>query len=87
MGTVVIDQHGLDHEVEAALVGKIKLVLEVDGDARLEDLVAANIRVWVCDTCMGSLGLADSDLIAGSRRANIAELGRAVLEADKFITW
>jgi sulfur relay (sulfurtransferase) complex TusBCD TusD component (DsrE family) len=56
-------------------------------ETMLQHLVAANIRVWVCDTCMESLGLADSDLIAGSRRANIAELGRAVLEADKFITW
>ncbi|MFH0901841.1 MAG: DsrE family protein [Pseudomonadota bacterium] len=43
--------------------------------------------VLVCETCMEARGLTVQDLVEGCRQAKLGEVGMAVLEADRVLTF
>ena len=44
-------------------------------------------RLLLCGTCMDARGLAESDLIEGSRRSSMDELAEATVAADKVLVF
>lgn len=49
----ILDEHGLDHEKEAAMIAQVELVLEVDGCPGLKDLVASDVGDGIKDIVAG----------------------------------
>jgi uncharacterized protein involved in oxidation of intracellular sulfur len=43
--------------------------------------------VALCGTCMNTRGLADTEMVAGARRSNVAELATMTLAADKVLVF
>lgn len=41
----------------------------------------------LCGTCMDARGLADTEMVAGAQRSNMAELAAATLAADKVLVF
>ena len=44
-------------------------------------------RLLLCGTCMDARGLAESDLVEGSRRSSMDELAEATVAADKVLVF
>lgn len=53
----------------------------------LHGLVAKEIPIGICGTCMDARGMADDDLLDGARRSSLPELTEWTLWADKVITF
>ena len=53
----------------------------------LHGLVTRGVEVGVCGSCMDARGLADDQLLAGTRRSSMAQLAEWTAEADKVLTW
>lgn len=53
----------------------------------LARLVAAEVQVLLCGTCMEARGITDTDIVEGARRSTMAELGALTNEADKVIVF
>lgn len=49
--------------------------------------LARKALVMACTTCMDARGITDEMLVSGCRRARLGDLGMAVLEADKVLTF
>lgn len=45
------------------------------------------IEIGACGSCMDARGLADGELIAGTRRSSMAELADWTVWADKVLVW
>ncbi len=60
------------------------------GYYNIERMLAPVLRrglVLVCETCMQARGLEPKDLVEGCRQARLGEVGTAVLDADKVLTF
>lgn len=53
----------------------------------LKRVLAGKGQILVCGTCMDARGLADTEMVAGARRSNMAELATATLAADKVLVF
>ena len=53
----------------------------------LKGVVAGKEQILLCGTCMDARGLADTELMAGARRSNMAELATQTLAADKVMVF
>ena len=53
----------------------------------LNQVVRGGGEVLLCGTCMDARGLADTDLMEGTRRSTMAELAAATLAADKVLVF
>lgn len=53
----------------------------------LKGVVAGKGQILVCGTCMDARGLADTEMMAGARRSNMAELATLTLAADKVLVF
>jgi uncharacterized protein involved in oxidation of intracellular sulfur len=53
----------------------------------LKRVLAASGRVLLCATCMDARGLADSEIMEGSRRSTMDELAAATIEVDKVLVF
>ena len=53
----------------------------------LKGVVVGKGQILVCGTCMDARGLADTEMMAGARRGNMAELATATLAADKVLVF
>lgn len=53
----------------------------------LKGVLAGKGQVWLCGTCMDARGLADSELMANTRRSTMAELATATIAADKVMVF
>lgn len=45
------------------------------------------VQVLLCGACMDARGLGDTEIVAGARRSNMAELADATLAADKVLVF
>jgi uncharacterized protein involved in oxidation of intracellular sulfur len=52
----------------------------------LSTLVKKGCKVAVCGTCMDARGMAETELMEGTHRSTMDELGNWTLEADKVLT-
>jgi len=53
----------------------------------LTALVQRGARIGVCGSCMDARGIAEPELVEGTRRSSIDELTAWTLEAEKVITF
>lgn len=53
----------------------------------LKGVVVGNGQILLCGTCMDARGLADTEMMAGARRSNMAELATVTLAADKVLVF
>jgi uncharacterized protein involved in oxidation of intracellular sulfur len=53
----------------------------------LKGVLAGRGHILLCGTCMDARGLADADILAGTRRSNMAELATVTLAADKVLVF
>jgi uncharacterized protein involved in oxidation of intracellular sulfur len=53
----------------------------------LKGVVAGKGQILLCGTCMDARGLADTEMMAGARRSNMAELASLTLAADKVLVF
>jgi uncharacterized protein involved in oxidation of intracellular sulfur len=53
----------------------------------LKQVIAVGGEVLLCGTCMDARGLADSELMDGTRRSTMKELAAATLAADKVLVF
>jgi len=44
-------------------------------------------EIAACGTCMDARGLVDADLLAGTARGSMEQLGRWVMEADRVVSF
>jgi uncharacterized protein involved in oxidation of intracellular sulfur len=62
-----------------------------DGSYNIERMlrgcVAKHAEIGACGTCMDARGLADADLMAGTRRSTMAELAEWSTWADKLLVF
>lgn len=53
----------------------------------LKGVIAGKGQILLCGTCMDARGLADTEIMAGARRSNMAGLAAATLAADKVLVF
>lgn len=53
----------------------------------LKGVVVGKGQVLLCGTCMDARGLADTEMMAGARRSNMAEFATLTLAADKVLVF
>jgi uncharacterized protein involved in oxidation of intracellular sulfur len=53
----------------------------------LKGVVVGKGQILLCGTCMDARGLADTEMLAGARRSNMAELATLTLAADKVLVF
>lgn len=53
----------------------------------LKGVVVGKGQILLCGTCMDARGLADTEMLAGARRSNMAELATLTLGADKVLVF
>ena len=53
----------------------------------LKGVVVGKGQILLCGTCMDARGLADTEMMAGARRSNMAELATLTLAADKVLVF
>lgn len=53
----------------------------------LNGVVVGKGQILSCGTCMDARGLADTEMVAGARRSNMAELATMTLAADKVLVF
>jgi uncharacterized protein involved in oxidation of intracellular sulfur len=53
----------------------------------LKGVVVGKGQILLCGTCMDARGLADTEMMAGARRSNMAELAALTLAADKVLVF
>ena len=53
----------------------------------LKGVTAGKGQILLCGTCMDARGLADTEMMTGARRSNMAELAAATLAADKVLVF
>lgn len=53
----------------------------------LKRVLAARGRVLLCGTCMDARGLADTELVEGTRRSTMDELAATTVESDKVLVF
>lgn len=53
----------------------------------LKGVVVGKGQILLCGTCMDARGLADTEIMAGARRSNMAELATLTLAADKVLVF
>lgn len=53
----------------------------------LKGVVVGKGQILSCGTCMDARGLADTEMVAGARRSNMAELATMTLAADKVLVF
>jgi uncharacterized protein involved in oxidation of intracellular sulfur len=53
----------------------------------LKGVVVGKGQVLLCGTCMDARGLADTEMMAGAQRSNMAELATLTLAADKVLVF
>lgn len=53
----------------------------------LRRVLAGHGQVLLCGTCMDARGMADADLLEGTRRSSMDELAAATLAADKVLVF
>jgi uncharacterized protein involved in oxidation of intracellular sulfur len=53
----------------------------------LKGVVVGKGQILLCGTCMDARGLADTEVMAGARRSNMAELATLTLAADKVLVF
>lgn len=53
----------------------------------LKQVVLGGGQMLLCGTCMDARGLADADLMEGTRRGTMAELAAATVAADKVLVF
>lgn len=53
----------------------------------LKSLVRQRSEIGVCGTCLDARGIADSELVEGTRRSTMAELNAWTVWADKVIVF
>ncbi len=56
-------------------------------ESMLQILVRHGAEIGVCGTCMDARGIADTELVSGAVRGNMAELGEWTAWADKVIVY
>jgi uncharacterized protein involved in oxidation of intracellular sulfur len=62
-----------------------------DGSYNIERMLRGcatkKVEIGACGSCMDARGLTDQDLMAGTRRSNMAELADWTAWADKVLVW
>jgi uncharacterized protein involved in oxidation of intracellular sulfur len=53
----------------------------------LKGVLVGKGQILLCGTCMDARGLADTEVMAGARRSNMAELATLTLAADKVLVF
>lgn len=53
----------------------------------LKRVIAGKGRVLLCGTCMDARGIAEAEVMPGSRRSTMDELAAATIEADKVLVF
>jgi len=53
----------------------------------LKGVVVGKGQILLCGTCMDARGLTDTEMMAGARRSNMAELATLTLDADKVLVF
>ncbi len=53
----------------------------------LKGVAVGKGQILLCGTCMDARGIADSEMMAGARRSNMAELAALTLAADKVLVF
>lgn len=53
----------------------------------LKGVVVGKGQILLCGTCMDARGVADTEMMAGARRSNMAELATLTLAADKVLVF
>jgi len=53
----------------------------------LKGVIVGKGQVLLCGTCMDARGLAESELVEGTRRSSMAELAEATAAADKVLVF
>ncbi len=53
----------------------------------LKGVVAGKVQILLYATCMDARGLADTEMMAGERPSNMAELARLTLVADEVLVF
>lgn len=53
----------------------------------LKGVIAGKGQVLLCGTCMDARGLAESELVKGTRRSSMAELAEATVTAGKVMVF
>jgi uncharacterized protein involved in oxidation of intracellular sulfur len=53
----------------------------------LKGVVVGKGQILLCGTCMDARGLADTEMMTGARRSNMAELATVTLAADKVLVF
>ena len=73
--------------VVAAKAGQKTLDGYYNVELMLKRVVVGKGQILLCGTCMDARGLADTEMMAGGRRSNMAELATATLAADKVLVF
>ena len=53
----------------------------------LKGVLVGKGQILTCGTCMDARGLADTEMMAGARRSNMAELATVTLAADRVLAF
>lgn len=53
----------------------------------LKGVIVGKGQVLLCGTCVDARGLAESELVEGTRRSSMAELGELTMTADKVLVF
>ena len=53
----------------------------------LKGVLVGKGQILTCGTCMDARGLADTEMMAGARRSNMAELATVTLAADRVLVF
>ena len=53
----------------------------------LKGILAGKGQVLLCGTCMEARGVSDTDIVAGARRSNMAELATMTVSAEKVLVF
>ncbi|MEK7697042.1 MAG: DsrE family protein [Pseudomonadota bacterium] len=92
----LLKDQGAGNEVRVFLIGDAAACAKMDQkvpsgyyhiESFLKSLVRGGGEIGVCGTCLDARGIADSELVEGTRRSTMAELNAWTAWADKVIVF